>query len=197
VRRTPDRISIFFTNDVLVTVYSKDSGKYWDTWLDSRTLHGSSYFKALVDSDFQESQGVQDDLPPLGDGPDDNSGSDSDAEFDEATPSSSRPSAELVMARQPKLHHIRLSNYRFRTVRAILMWMLTGEIVLKPLRSKGVQAASEPLGSSPKLIYRAASYLGVDALQKLAKSNIVSQLNADIAEELLFSPFCQVYTEVR
>jgi hypothetical protein len=196
-----ENLSSFSPNNVLITVRNNRLRTEHHLWTHSRFLEGSAYFQGILSDGFVESLGVQDSVDRDEALDEDEHEEDSDDEMDAGLDkqASTRPPAAVIQVCQPQMYHIKTSAHRFSTWRAVLQYCQTGHKTLhfSRLRSLGGVEHSSGIQASPKSVIKLAKYLQMPDLVKLAVDNLISQLTPEHAEQELYTPFCQVHTEVR
>ncbi|KAI0743834.1 hypothetical protein C8Q80DRAFT_1183379 [Daedaleopsis nitida] len=113
------------------------------------------------------------------------------------------PSIEDMQLEHPSLivtvplrHFVVIKDSAFRTFKALVYYIYTGDINFSTLRSLKVKKSTTPLSCSPKSMYRLADKYGMADLKKLALDNLKSQLTTDIILVELFSQFTSRYPDV-
>lgn len=121
-------------------------------------------------------------------------------------------SAVLGPSSTPKpIHRVIIRHTAYKTYRALLYYLITGEITFSTLQSAStpssessaaddLQASSAllaPLPVSPKSIYRLADQLDLLTLRALALDNYTHQLTASNVLDELFSEFSVSYAPMR
>ncbi|TFK54321.1 hypothetical protein OE88DRAFT_1654944 [Heliocybe sulcata] len=198
-------------------------------FVNSSILKAASYYDILLSAGFSESlETALDDCFPASEKPqidlnDYGYGSDSDlSDYDEAQPSKSDDGVasqqesdwrgasghgETPPVTQCKLGRtIVVKDAAYRTYKALMFYLYTGEIKFRPLTSSQKRSAGDAVAQehasrscSPKSMYRLADKLGLEELKLLARDAIKSGLSeANILEEA-FSKFTATpgYGEIR
>ncbi|TFK54524.1 hypothetical protein OE88DRAFT_1205027 [Heliocybe sulcata] len=91
-----------------------------------------------------------------------------------------------------------MKDVAYRTLKALIMYLYTGDIVFSPLKSskRGGTSGSSAISCSPKSMYRLADKLGLDDLKALAFGAIKTGLSEENIMEEVFSKFTSLYSQV-
>lgn len=168
-------------------------------WANKTILkQASAYFKTLFESEFREGKRL------------------TAAEHGSAKPVGPGSSSDAQPTCEHKFHSIEVADHSIDTYRAVLTWIMTGQITFAPLGQpklataalnasmSSVASTSTPADSiarppavSPTEIYRLAHLLELSDLEAIALTSFVSELTpANVAHEL-FSPAADLYDEIR
>ncbi|KAL8292036.1 hypothetical protein RQP46_001502 [Phenoliferia psychrophenolica] len=153
-----------------------------ELWASSTLLASTSpYFRDLFSSEFGEgaTDGVDGQAKQRSttavDGPLSEPGNDdldSDGEWDSRHPPPKVPDKEATPS---KFHEVIVREAAHGTYRAVLLWIYTGSITFRGLRSSP-SVPSPPFAVSPKAVFKLADFLDIPSLKSLALKSVINMI---------------------